>query len=230
MPSVEASASEESKEERIQRRARETSEVEVRVKSVLDSQELLKELESDQLVVLEVESDSVCELRDVESVSPAYFEQPEEVLMEPCGEFKHSFQRIARNCPDVKFLSFIGDESKETLSFVKDNLGVSTFPTLQFYKVRPRSSWVARRFCDAMSLSTSVAEQSRAPYAHTRARARVRACLQLTSSHMRLSANAGTVSREGTCSGSTKVWTMPFATSTRACSFIGTVTLNRITT
>lgn len=88
----------------------------------------------DQLIVLEIESDTLCELKNVESVNPAYFDQPEEVLLEPCSNLKHSFQRIARNCPDVKFLSFTADASDETSAYVKDTLGVEMYPTLQFYK------------------------------------------------------------------------------------------------
>ena len=200
-PSAGASAAEESKTDRMERRARETSEVEMRVKSVADAEELMRELEGDQLVVLEVESDTLCELRDVERVSPAYFDQPEEVLMEPCGDFKHSFQRIARNCPDVKFLSFVGDASKETLSFAKERLGVGTFPTLQFYKVR--------------------GPDPGAPQVRS---ARVRCPADARPSNPRPRRRAAA------CSGSTRAWTTPCATSTRACSSTGTATRSRTTT
>ena len=126
----------ESKQERLERRERESVEVDMRVESLMSGESLQSALAAagDQLVVLEVESESVCELNDVEAVSPSYFEQPEDVLLEPCTKFKHSFQRIARNCPDVKFLSFVGDADDKTSTFTKDSLGVNTFPTLQFYK------------------------------------------------------------------------------------------------
>ena len=51
---ADAPSEEESKTDRMERRARETSEVELRVKSVADADELMRELEGDQLVVLEV--------------------------------------------------------------------------------------------------------------------------------------------------------------------------------
>lgn len=126
----------ETKQAKLDRRKRESNEVDMRVENVSSCAQLSEELSSakDQLIVLELESDTLCELKDVESVSPAYFDQPEEILFEPCSNLKHSFQRIARNCPDVKFLSFTADASEESIAYCKETLGVDMFPTLQFYK------------------------------------------------------------------------------------------------
>merc|ERR1712060_345814 len=75
---------------------------------------------------------NLCEL-GYEEVSPDYYEQPKELIQEPCKQFKHSFQRIARKSPKVAFATLIADENEETMQLAED-LGVSTFPTIQFYK------------------------------------------------------------------------------------------------
>jgi len=128
----------ETEKERQDRRSRESDEVEKRVETITTVEELKSAMSNagKDLVVLEIESDTACEIKHMDAVNPAYFDQPEDVLYEPCTNLKHSFQRVARNCPDVTFLSFIGDANDTTKTYTEETLGVSTFPTLQFYKHR----------------------------------------------------------------------------------------------
>lgn len=131
---VAGATAKESVEERQERRSRESAEVDDRVTYVSSRAALEAQFAAagSRLLVLEVESDNLCEL-GYEEVSPDYYEQPKELIQEPCKQFKHSFQRIARKSPKVAFATLIADENEETMQLAED-LGVSTFPTIQFYK------------------------------------------------------------------------------------------------
>lgn len=73
---------------------------------IYDEAEFHHQLETagDKLIVLEVESESVCQ-GGPEDEPEFLWKVDKEASMAPCRGIKHSLQRIARECPDVKFLS-----------------------------------------------------------------------------------------------------------------------------
>lgn len=57
---------------------------------------------SGNLVVLEVESSNVCQTGLDEP--ELQWKDDKKAALAPCAKIKHSFQRVARNCPEVQFL------------------------------------------------------------------------------------------------------------------------------
>lgn len=121
------------------RRMRESAVVEEKTRPIYGSEDFRKELEAagdNKLVVLEVMSESVCDLGLDEPEPEVHWEADkptEEEIQAPCVQLKHVFQRCARDCPDVVFLSLEGDATEESKALCEE-LGIATFPTLQFYR------------------------------------------------------------------------------------------------
>lgn len=118
---------------------RESQEVESRVIDIHNEDDLIAQLEDagDKLVLLEVQSDVVCETG---------LDEPEEELgwkldvekrqrerLAQCSAVKSKFQRTARECPDCTFLALTVDGS-EAMDSLQKRLNVSVLPTLQFYR------------------------------------------------------------------------------------------------
>lgn len=119
---------EETSEQALERRVRESQEVEERVREIYTKADLTKELQqvgaapaglpdgapapksdsqidvqaAGNLVVLEVESSSVCQTGLPEP--ELHWKDDKKAALAPCAKIKHSFQRVARNCPEVQFL------------------------------------------------------------------------------------------------------------------------------
>lgn len=126
---------EETSEQALERRVRESQEVEERVREIYTKADFTKELQqvgtvsaafmaswgfshterlfgvqaSGNLVVLEVESSSVCQTGLPEP--ELHWKDDKKAALAPCAKIKHSFQRVARNCPEVQFLHLEVDHS-----------------------------------------------------------------------------------------------------------------------
>lgn len=59
-----------------------------------------------ELVVLEVESPTVCQTGHDEEPE-VHYKVDQEAVLAPCKVIKHVFQRTARDSPDVHFLSLV---------------------------------------------------------------------------------------------------------------------------
>ena len=123
----------ESPEEALARRRKESDRVEERVQLV-DS---VKDLEGyferagERLVVIEIESAGVCQTGWDEEPE-LHWKDDQKAALEPCLQLKHVFQRTARDCPDVEFLMVHAeDDNGEEIC---DRLGVDVLPTVQFWK------------------------------------------------------------------------------------------------
>eukprot|EP00747_Dinoflagellata_sp_TGD_P169664 gnl/TRDRNA2_/TRDRNA2_199215_c0_seq1.p1 gnl/TRDRNA2_/TRDRNA2_199215_c0~~gnl/TRDRNA2_/TRDRNA2_199215_c0_seq1.p1 ORF type:complete len:386 (-),score=71.46 gnl/TRDRNA2_/TRDRNA2_199215_c0_seq1:25-1182(-) len=125
-----------------EKRMQESARVEERIESVVSKEELEKALTAagDDLVVLEVESENVCQtgLPEEEEASLRAYDfnikgQTKEKEFEPCVKLKHVFARCARDCEDVHFLNLMLDGSSEAEDMRKQ-LGVETVPSLLFFK------------------------------------------------------------------------------------------------
>ncbi|KAK9841140.1 hypothetical protein WJX74_000572 [Apatococcus lobatus] len=123
---------EETSEQALERRVRESQEVEERVREIYTKADFTKELQqaSGNLVVLEVESSSVCQTGLPEP--ELHWKDDKKAALAPCAKIKHSFQRVARNCPEVQFLHLEadGEEGKQTC----EDLGIEVIPTIQFWR------------------------------------------------------------------------------------------------
>jgi thioredoxin-like negative regulator of GroEL len=85
----------------------------------------------ERLVVVEIESQQVCQTGWEEEAELQWKDDRKRAL-EPCLQLKHTFQRTARDCPDVVFLMVEADmEHGEELC---DFLGVDVLPTVQFWR------------------------------------------------------------------------------------------------
>eukprot|EP00889_Picochlorum_renovo_P000412 jgi/Picre1/27442/NNA_000409.t1 len=95
----------ETPEEALERRRRESERVEERVTFVNSVPELEARLEKakNRLVVIEIESESVCQT-GWEEEAELQWKDDQRKALEPCQQLKHTFQRTARDCPDVEFL------------------------------------------------------------------------------------------------------------------------------
>ena len=75
----------------------------------------------EQLVVLEIESTSTCD-SGLEAEAELHWEQDKRAALSRCANLKHVFQRTARDCPDVTFLtlevSFKGSTIQEAAQLV----------------------------------------------------------------------------------------------------------------
>lgn len=127
----------ETKEQALERRLRESERVEERVIYVTNDTELEEELEAagDALVVVEIRSEEICQT-GFDEEPELHWKDDRKAALEPCRQLKHSFQRIARDCPDVKFLCVEVDDmdGDESINNLCDRLGVEILPTVQFYR------------------------------------------------------------------------------------------------
>lgn len=94
-------------------------------------------LAGDKLVMLDVYSDEQCDLQDgaVWDKAPTWQTSAEahEAMMEPCRRVSNVFQRVARECTNVEFLSLDADESADAELLVQE-LGITKLPTVQFWR------------------------------------------------------------------------------------------------
>lgn len=84
----------ETKDQVIERRLRESKTVQSRVVTITNAGQFQRELEiaGGKLIVLEIQSENLCELSHDE-VPESYWAQPPEKIQEPCEELKHSLLR-----------------------------------------------------------------------------------------------------------------------------------------
>lgn len=125
--------SDESPEEALARRRKESDRVEERVQLVDSVRDLEGYFEraGERLVVIEIESAGVCQTGWDEEPE-LHWKDDQKAALEPCQQLKHVFQRTARDCPDVEFLTVQAeDENGEEIC---DRLGVDVLPTVQFWK------------------------------------------------------------------------------------------------
>ncbi|KAG2482385.1 hypothetical protein HYH03_018681 [Edaphochlamys debaryana] len=126
-------------EEQMERRLRESEQVESRVVSIDDEEEFVQQLEEagKDLVVVEFQSERVCETGLFEPEPELQWkldaEKEAAARMARCADVKHVIQRTARECTDVRFLSVETDGSPDREALLQ-RLGVTVLPTLQFYR------------------------------------------------------------------------------------------------
>jgi len=115
------------------RRAKESAIVEEKMITIYNSTDFSREIHAagDTLVVLEVESQVICNagLDTADSLLKIH----QHMDMTPCVNLKHTLQRCARDCPDVKFLRLLGDLDAPSRALCEE-LHVGTVPCIQFYK------------------------------------------------------------------------------------------------
>lgn len=123
----------ETPDEALERRMRESARVEERVADVFTQADLKAALAAagGKLVVLEAQSEQVC-MTGLDEEPELHWKADQAAALQPCVHLKHTFQRTARECPDVVFLSLQVDaeESQELC----DELGIEVVPTLQFWR------------------------------------------------------------------------------------------------
>jgi len=140
---------EESPEEALERRLRESQRVEERVNYVDSPQEFEEALRKagNKLVVFEVQGENVCELGLDEEPEVHWNRDKKKMDQErlaKCSDVKHAIQRTARECPDVVFLSHqVGDDPSDDSTKLCDKVGVDILPTLQFW-LNGRKLWEHR--------------------------------------------------------------------------------------
>ena len=123
----------ETPEQALERRKRESERVEERVAYVHNFEEWEQELAKaeDRLVVLEVHSEEICQT-GFEEEAELQWKDDKLAALEPCRNLKHTFQRTARDCPDVLFLACEADS--EEGQELCDRLNIEVLPTVQFYR------------------------------------------------------------------------------------------------
>lgn len=131
-PRVQALRPNETPQEALERRVKESERVEERVKFVHSIDEFKNMLDKagNRLVVVEVNSETVCQTGWDEEPE-LHWKDDKKAALEPCLQLKHTFQRTARDCPDVVFLMVDADADVEDLC---DFLAVEVLPTLQFWR------------------------------------------------------------------------------------------------
>ncbi|CAL5227154.1 g10067 [Coccomyxa viridis] len=123
----------ESTEDAYERRLKESQKVEERVEVVFTESEVVKALEEAEhkLVVLEIESSQTCD-SGLSEEAEVHWEEDKKLKLARCSNLKHTFQRTARDCPDVKFLMLEADTEEGQAAC--DRLGVEVLPTVQFWR------------------------------------------------------------------------------------------------
>jgi thiol-disulfide isomerase/thioredoxin len=123
----------ETADQALERRVRESERVEERVAYISSIDEWQQELSkaADRLIVLEIHSEKVCQTGD-EDEAELQWKEDQEAALEPCKDLKHTFQRIARDCPDVVFLA--ADADSDEGQIFCDEVGVDVLPTVQFWR------------------------------------------------------------------------------------------------
>jgi len=129
----------ETQEEAMDRRLRESAQVDERVEYVSNLDELKQQLRAagNKLVVLEIMSDRVCETGMDEEAELHWkldAEKERARKLEACSRIKHVFARTARECPDSVFLSVMVGEGEERTHPLLQVLGVERLPTIQFWR------------------------------------------------------------------------------------------------
>jgi hypothetical protein len=78
------------------------------VQDILTSEEFHAALAAagSKLVVLEAQSEEVC-MTGLDEEPELHWRADQEAALRPCVSIKHTFQRTARECPDVVFLSLL---------------------------------------------------------------------------------------------------------------------------
>jgi hypothetical protein len=124
----------ETPQQALERRLRESERVEERVVYVTDTDELDVQFSAagERLVVIEIRSEEVCET-GFDEEPELQWKDDKRAALEPCRQLKHSFQRIARDCPDVVFLCVEVDELDECTGLC-ERLGVEVLPSVQFWR------------------------------------------------------------------------------------------------
>jgi thiol-disulfide isomerase/thioredoxin len=123
----------ETPEQAMQRRMKESERVEERVTFISSEREwdVAVKQAGDRLVVVEVQSEVVCQ-SGWDEEPELQWEADKKAALEPCRNLKHVFQRTARDCPDVVFLTVEADSDEGQA--LCDRLGVEVLPTLQFWR------------------------------------------------------------------------------------------------
>jgi hypothetical protein len=123
----------ESADQTLERRTRESDQVEKRVEYISSIEEWQNELSKagDRLVVLEIHSDNICQTGEEEEAE-LQWKEDQQAALEPCRKLKHTFQRIARDCPDVSFLA--ADADSDEGRKLCDELSVDVLPSVQFWR------------------------------------------------------------------------------------------------
>lgn len=123
----------ETEEQAYQRRLRESEQVDERVIDVDSIEEFDAQLREagDKLVVLEMQSDYVCQT-GFDEEPEIHWKDEEGLQMSHCRQVKHVFVRTARACPDVVFLQAVADT--EGGEVICKELGINVLPTVQFWK------------------------------------------------------------------------------------------------
>ncbi|CAK0758270.1 hypothetical protein CVIRNUC_002607 [Coccomyxa viridis] len=127
----------ESSEDAYERRLKESQKVEERVEVIFSEEEFRKALDEaeQKLVVLEVESSNTCDTGVAEEAE-VHWEEDKQAKLARCSNLKHTFQRTARDCPDVKFLLLEADTDEGQAAC--DKLGVDVLPTVQFWRSKKK--------------------------------------------------------------------------------------------
>eukprot|EP00775_Hariotina_reticulata_P006991 gene6991-7205_t len=123
----------ETPEQAQERRMRESMRVEERVVDICNMADWDQEARTanGKLVVLEVTSETVCQT-GVDEEPELQWKADKQAAMMPCANVKHTFQRIARECTDVKFLALNADDPEA--GQLLDQLGIDVLPTVQFWR------------------------------------------------------------------------------------------------
>lgn len=116
-----------------QRRMRESQRVEERVEFIYTKEDWDQRMAAagDSLVVLEVESQQLCQT-GFDEEPELQWKEDREAAQRPCAEIKHVFARTARDSPDVTFLALEADA--EEAQPLLDELNIEVLPTVQFWK------------------------------------------------------------------------------------------------
>lgn len=125
----------ETPEEAAARRRRESEAVQDRTQYIASLEELDAFLTEagDKLVFLSVESTEECDLGDYPDASDIARTAADD-KMQPCVSMKNTIARVMRDCDDVVFLCLEVSEDTPQLASVAAELGVSRYPTYQYYK------------------------------------------------------------------------------------------------
>lgn len=123
----------ETPEQALERRLRESARVEERVVDIYSTEDFRRAMEAagGKLVVLEAQSEQVC-MTGLDEEAELHWEADKKAALVPCQQIKHTFMRTARECKDVVFLSLHTDDEKA--QDLCDELGVEVIPTLQFWR------------------------------------------------------------------------------------------------
>lgn len=107
--------------------------VDERITVIYDMDDFRREMKEagNMLVVVEVESNSICQT-GYEEEAEIHYKVDREAALAPCRGIKHVFERTARDSPDVKFLALEIDTEEGQKAC--DELGIDVIPTVQFWK------------------------------------------------------------------------------------------------